>query len=66
MALFSQKLSVVPTVLSTLEAVVEDFEPSGEKFDPLNVEMRTLISVIKNTPMMLIFENLLASFIWVF
>lgn len=67
MALFSQILSVVPTVLSKLEAdgaVV--FEPSGVKFDPLNVEIRTLISVIKNTPMMLIFENLLASFIWVF
>lgn len=68
MALFSQILSVVPTVLSKLEADGADvvFEPSGEKFDPLNVEIRTLISVIKNTPMMLIFENLLASFIWVF
>lgn len=46
--------------------VVSVFEPSGEKFDPLNVEIRTLMRVIKKTPMILKVENLFAAFICVF
>lgn len=34
-----------------------------EKFDPLNVDIKTFMSVMRKTPMMLRFENLLAAFI---
>lgn len=36
---------------------------AAEKFDPLNVDIKTFMSVIRKTPMMLRFENLLAAFI---